>query len=45
MGAISGYMDILRVYTIKKHRDAVQKATSEILGEEGVEPWWNRVSM
>ncbi len=45
MGAISGYMDILRVYTIKKHRDAVQKATSEILGEERVEPWWNRVSM
>ncbi|MFQ6134786.1 MAG: HD domain-containing protein [Nitrososphaerales archaeon] len=45
MGAISGYMDILRVYTVKKYRDAVQKATAGVLGEEGDEPWWNRVSM
>lgn len=45
IGAISGYMDILRVYTVKEHRESVRKATAEILGEEGVKPWWNRVSM
>ncbi len=45
MGAISGYMDILRVYTLKKHREAVQKATAKVLGEESVEPWWNHKNM
>ena len=45
MGAISGYMDILRVYTPQKYREAVQKATAKVLGEESLEPWWKRVSM
>jgi HD superfamily phosphohydrolase len=45
MSAISGYMDILRVYTVKNHREAVQKATAEILGDAGEAEWWNRISM
>lgn len=32
VGAISGYMDILRVYTIKEHVKIVQKVTEKILG-------------
>lgn len=32
LGAISGYMDILRVYTIKEHVKIVQKVTEKILG-------------
>jgi len=38
IGAISGYMDIIRVYTTIEHRETVRKATAEILGEEGVKP-------
>ena len=38
MGAISGYMDILRVYTTKEYKDKVQNVTTRILGEEGVKP-------
>ncbi len=34
LGAISGYMDILRVYTEKKHIEVVQKVTNKILGQE-----------
>ena len=34
LGAISGYMDILRVYTEKKYIDVVQKVTNKILGQE-----------
>jgi HD superfamily phosphohydrolase len=45
MGAISGYMDIIRVYTVKKHLEAVQKATAKTIGEEDTEEWWNRISM
>jgi hypothetical protein len=45
MGAISGYMDIIRVYTNKNNRDIVQNATAKILGEDNIKPWWNRVSM
>jgi|TARA_B100002003_G_scaffold100401_1_gene93489 hypothetical protein len=45
MGAISGYMDIIRVYTNKKSRETVQKATAKILGEDSIKSWWNRVSM
>ena len=45
MGAISGYMDIIRVYTNKNNRDIVQNATAKILGDDNIKPWWNRVSM
>lgn len=32
LGAISGYMDILRVYTVKEHIEIVQKITDKIFG-------------
>jgi len=38
IGAISGYMDIIRVYTTIEQRENVRKATSKILGEEGIKP-------
>ncbi len=44
IGTISGYMDILRVYTTKKQIDAVQKATIDILGEDDKEYWWKPTS-
>jgi len=38
-------MDILRIYTKKEFREAVGKAAVKMLGEEGYEPWWRRISM
>jgi HD superfamily phosphohydrolase len=45
VGAISGYMDIIRVYTDKKHIEKVQNATSKVFGDEGTDPWWKRTSL
>jgi HD superfamily phosphohydrolase len=35
VGSIAGFMDIIRVYTAQKHRKAVERATSQLFGDEG----------
>jgi hypothetical protein len=35
LAAISGFMDIIRVYTHQEYREAVEKAVTKVLGESG----------
>ncbi len=37
IGTIAGFMDIMRVYTIKERREQVKKAVGRVLGREGFE--------
>jgi len=44
ISSISGFMDMIRVYTTSKSRSSVEKAVKKVLGGE-VESWYEKVSM
>lgn len=44
ISSISGFMDMIRVYTTSKSRVRVEKAVKKVLGS-GLESWYEKVSM
>ena len=42
ISSISGFMDMIRVYTISESRAKVEKAVKKVLG---MESWYEKVSM
>lgn len=44
ISSISGFMDMIRVYTSNESRSSVEKAVKKVLGGE-VESWYEKVSM
>jgi HD superfamily phosphohydrolase len=44
ISSISGFMDMIRVYTTRENREKVEKAVKKVLGGE-VESWYEKVAM
>ena len=44
ISSISGFMDMIRVYTTRENREKVEKAMKKVLGGE-VESWYEKVAM
>ena len=44
ISSISGFMDMIRVYTTSENRSSVEKAVKKVLGGE-VESWYEKVAM